>query len=144
MCSSVTAWPPRWQEQLILRQQLGFMAGPALSFHWEPISQRPAETRGPSSVRQASGWVLVWQLLPRSQALSAFPGCYCRRAAEVFIHFTPHCVSQAGCVWGSSGHSAVILPCVGGASWSPGTGALHSVTHTTREASLGKVQKTVG
>lgn len=60
----------------------------------------------------------------------------------MFIHFTPHCVSQARCVWGSSGHSAVTPPCVEGASRPPGTGALHSVAHTTREASLGMVQKT--
>lgn len=62
----------------------------------------------------------------------------------MFIHFTPHCVSQAGCVWGSSGHSAVTLPSVEGASRPPGTRALHSVAHTTREASLGMVQETVG
>lgn len=59
LCSIVTACPPRWQEQLILRQQPGFTAGPALSFQWELISQRPAETWGPSCVRQTLGWVLV-------------------------------------------------------------------------------------
>lgn len=127
MCSSVTAWPPRWQEQLILRQQPGFFwhVLPCCSAG-DPFPKDLLRARVPALSDEPRGGCLCGSCSPGAGLFQLFPGCHCRREAEVFIHFTPHCESQAGCVWGSSGHSAVTSPCVEG-SWPPGTGALHSV-----------------